>query len=109
MTFDENLAARIRTALARKKGVEEKKMFGGLCFMLHGHMLVGVWKNSLIARIGQEQADEAMLEPHVKPMDITGKPMKGWVMIGADGVEDEIAVKEWVQRAVKFVGKLPAK
>ena len=109
MAFDENLAARIRKALGRKKGVEEKKMFGGLCFLLHGHMLVGVWKNSLIARIGQEQAAEGMLEPHAKPMDITGKPMKGWIMVEPDGVVDESAVKKWVQRAVKFVGKLPAK
>ena len=109
MAFDEALAARIRTALARKKGVEEKKMFGGLCFLLHSHMLVGVWKNSLIARIGQEQAGEAMLEAHVKPMDITGRPMKGWVMVAAEGVADEDTVKEWVKRVVKFVGKLPAK
>jgi hypothetical protein len=63
----------------------------------------------VIARIGQEQADEAMLEPHVKPMDITGKPMKGWVLVEPDGVADVAAVKEWVQRAVKFVGKLSAK
>ena len=109
MAFDENLAARIRTALGRKKGVEEKKMFGGLCFLLHGNMLVGVWKNSLIARIGQEQADEAMLEPHAKPMDITGKPMKGWIMVEPDGVVDDAEVKKWVQRAVKFVGNLPGK
>ncbi|HZZ77887.1 MAG TPA: TfoX/Sxy family protein [Gemmataceae bacterium] len=109
MAFDENLAARIRIGLGRKKGIEEKKMFGGLGFLLNGNMLVGVWKNSMIARIGEVQADEAMLEPHVKPMDITGKPMKGWIMVEANGVEDEIAVKEWVQRAVKFVGKLPAK
>lgn len=109
MAFNENLAARIRSALARKKGIEEKKMFGGLCFLLNCNMLVGVWKNSLIARIGKEQADEAMLEPHVKAMDITGKPMKGWIMVEPDGVADDGAVKEWVQRAVKFVGKLPAK
>ena len=109
MAFDESLAARIRTVLARKKGVEEKKMFGGLCFLLHGNMLVGVWKNSLIARIGQEQAEEALLEPHAKPMDITGKPMKGWIMVEPDGVAEKGAVKGWVQRAVKFVGKLPAK
>ena len=109
MAFDENLAARIRTALGRKKGVEEKKMFGGLCFLLHGNMLVGVWKDSLIARIGQDQAEEGMLEPHAKPMDITGKPMKGWIMVEPVGVADESEVKKWVLRAVKFVGKLPAK
>ena len=62
MAFDENLAERIRTALARKKGVEEKKMFGGVVFMLHGNMLVGVWKDSLIVRLGDEQAEAALLK-----------------------------------------------
>ena len=109
MAFDENLADRIRVALARKKGVEERKMFGGLCFLLHGNMLVGVWREFLIARLGPDQGDEALLEPHVRKMDITGKPMKGWIMVQPDGVAGEIAVKEWVKRAIKFVGKLPAK
>ena len=109
MPFDENLAARIRTALGRKKGVEEKTLFGCFCLLLNGNVLVGVWKHSLIVRLGNEQAEEALLEPHAKPMDITGKPMKGWIMVAADGVADEGEVKKWVQRAVKFVGKLPAK
>jgi TfoX/Sxy family transcriptional regulator of competence genes len=109
MPFDELLAARIRAALARKKGIDEKKMFGGLGFLLHGNMLVGVWKNSLIARIGPEQAEIALLEPHVKPMDITGKPLKGWIMVEPEGVSDDDAVKDWVQRALTFVAKLPAK
>jgi hypothetical protein len=109
MAFDEKLAVRILTALARKKGVEEKKMFGGLCFLLSGHMLVGVWKNGLIARIGADQASEAVLEPHVRPMDITGKPMKSWVLVEPEGVADDGAVKEWVKRALAFVRRLPAK
>ena len=71
MAFDEVLAARIRKALARKKGVEEKKMFGGIVFMLNGNMPVGVWKDSLIVRLGDEEAEAALLEPHVKPFDIT--------------------------------------
>ena len=61
MAFDESLAARIRKALARKKGIEEKKMFGGIVFMLHGNMLVGVWKDSLIARLGPDNYDDASL------------------------------------------------
>lgn len=109
MAFDKSLADRIRAALARKKGVAEKKMFGGLGFLLKGNMLVGVWKNSLIARVGPDQADEAMQEPHVRPMDITGRPMRGWLMIAPEGVSDAVAVKEWVQRALKFVAKLPVK
>jgi hypothetical protein len=109
MAFDESLAARIRAALGRKKGISETKMFGGLGFLLNGNMLVGVWKDALILRLGPEQADEAMLEPHVGPFDITGKPMRGWIMVAAAGVADEASVKQWVQRAVKFVGTLPAK
>ena len=109
MAFDESLAVRIRTALGRKKGVVVKKMFGGLGFLLNGNMLVGVWKNSMIVRLGPDEGEAALVEPHVKEFDITGKAMKGWVMVAAEGVADETDVKEWVQRAVKFVGKLPAK
>ena len=109
MAFDGNLAARIRSALARKKGVEEKKMFGGVVFMLHGNMLVGVWKDSLIVRLGDEQAEAALLEPHVKPFDITGKAMKRWAMVTPTGVEGDDQLKEWIRRAVKFVGKMPGK
>jgi TfoX/Sxy family transcriptional regulator of competence genes len=109
MAFDEFLAVRIRKALGRKKGVEEKRMFGGLGFLLNANMLVGVWKNSMIVRLGPDEGKVALLEPHVKEFDITGKPMKGWVMVAAEGVADEGAVKGWVQRAVKFVGTLPAK
>lgn len=107
MAFDENLAARIRKNLARKKGIEEKKKFGGIIFMLHGNMLVGVWKDSLIVRLGDEQGEEALLELHVRPFDITGKPMKGWVLVNPAGIEDADQLKAWIQRAVKFVGKLP--
>ena len=89
MAFSESLATRIREALASKKGVEEKKMFGGVGFLLNGNMLVGVWKEFLIARLGPDQGDDALLEPHVKKMDITGKPMKGWIMVEPEGVEDE--------------------
>lgn len=109
MAFDEALAARIRTAVGRKKGISEKKMFGGLGFLLHGNMLVGVWKSSMIVRLGPDEHEAALLEPHVGEFDITGRPMKGWIMVATEGVTDEGAVKEWVQRAVNFVGKLPAK
>jgi hypothetical protein len=107
MAFDESLAARIRMIMGRR--VQEKKMFGGLAFLLRGNLCVGVWKDSLIARIGPEQQEEAMREPHVKPFDITGKPMKGWVLVSCAGVADEDRLDGWVRRAVQFVGKLPAK
>ena len=109
MASSESLAARIRDALARKKGIEEKKMFGGICFLLNGNMLVGVWKEFLIARIGPVQGDEALLEPHVRKMDITGKPMKGWIMVEPEGVEEDEPLKNWIQQAMKFVGKLRGK
>jgi TfoX/Sxy family transcriptional regulator of competence genes len=109
MAFDETLATRIRQSLARRKNVEEKKMFGGIGFLLNGNLLVGVWKDSLIARIGPDEKQEAVLEPHVKEFDITGKPMKGWVLVEPQVVVDDDQLNEWIQRALRFVRKLPAK
>jgi hypothetical protein len=109
MAFDENLAARIRTALGRKRGIEEKTLFGCFCLLLNGNVLVGVWKNSLIVRLGNEQGEDALLEPHVRPFDITGKAMNGWVAVAPEGIEDDDQLKAWIQRAVKFVGKMPGK
>jgi hypothetical protein len=109
MAFDESLAARIRSALARKKGIEEKKMFGCICFFIKGNALVGVWKDRLIARLGPDEGEAAVWEPHVRAFDITGRPMRNWVAVERDGVADDEAVEGWVQRAVKFVAKLPAK
>ena len=105
----ESLAQRIRDALARKKNIEVKKMFGGIGFLLNGNMLVGVWKNSLIVRVGPDVYDDALLESHVNEFAITGKPMKGWVLVEPEGVEDDKKLKNWIQQAVKFVGKLAAK
>ena len=76
MAYEETLAARIRQRLARRKNVEEKKLFGCVGFLLNGNLLVGVWKDSLCVRLGPDQAEEALLEPHVQEFDITGRPMK---------------------------------
>lgn len=84
-------------------------MFGGVGFLLNGNMLVGVWRNSLIVRLGPEAGEEPLLEPHVREFDITGKPMKGWVMVEPEGVEDDDQLKEWIDRATRFVKTLPAK
>ena len=109
MAFSQALAERIRQRLARRKNVEEKKMFGGVGFLLHGNMLVGVWKDSLIVRLGPDEGDEALLEPHVKEFNITGRAMKGWVLIAPAGVEGDDQLSGWIQRAVTFVGSLPAR
>ena len=84
-------------------------MFGGVGFLLHGNILVGVWKDSLIARLGPDNHDDALMEPHAQEFDITGKPMQGWVLVEPEGVEGDDQLAGWIQRAVKFVGALPAK
>ena len=109
MAFSEPLAQRIRQRLGRCKNVEEKKMFGGVGFLLNGNLLVGVWKNSLIVRLGPDNYDDALLEPHVREFDITGKPMKGWVMVEPEGVEDDNRLRAWIERAGRFVTTLPSK
>lgn len=109
MAFDESLAARIRDALARRKGIEERKMFGGFCFLLNGNLLVGVWKDSLIARLGPDEGEAALLEPHVRVFDITGKPMRNWVLVEPEGIEGDDQLKAWIERAAKFVRTLPKK
>jgi TfoX/Sxy family transcriptional regulator of competence genes len=109
MAFDEALAARVRQQLARRKNVEGRKMFGGIGFLLNGNLLVGVWKDSLVVRLGKDEGDEALQEPHVKEFDLTGRPMRNWVLVGPEGVQEDEQLSAWVQRAVKFVGGLPAK
>jgi TfoX/Sxy family transcriptional regulator of competence genes len=110
MAFSEALGERIRQRLARRKNVEEKKMFGGVGFLLNGNLLVGVWKDSLLVRVGPEQSDEALKEAHVSEFKITGRgPMKGWVLVAPEGIEDDDQLNGWLRRAVRFVGKLPAK
>jgi TfoX/Sxy family transcriptional regulator of competence genes len=109
MAFSKSLAARIRDAIGLKRGVEEKKMFGGVGFLLNGNMLVGVWKDSLIVRLGPEEGGEALLEPHVKEFNITGRAMKGWVMVAPEGIDNDGHLREWIQRATRFVELLPGK
>ena len=109
MAYSEELADRVREIVSRKKGIEEKKMFGGVGFLRNGNMLVGVWKEFLIVRLGPDEGTKALNEKSVIPFDITGKPMKGWIMVVPEGVEDDDRLKKWIQRAIKFVGTLPAK
>jgi hypothetical protein len=109
VAFSELLAGRIRDALARRRNVEEKKMFGCICFFLNGNALAGVWKNRLIARLGPDEGEEALREPHVRAFDITGKSMRNWVAVEPEGVEDDDQLKKWVELATKFVRTLPKK
>ena len=109
MAFDEFLAARIRDALARTNNVEEKKLFGCVCFFLDGNALAGVWKDRLIARLGPDEGEAALQEPHVRKFDITRRPMRNWVAVEPEGVEDDDQLKGWIERAMKFVTTLPTK
>jgi TfoX/Sxy family transcriptional regulator of competence genes len=109
MAFDAVLAVRIRQSLTRRKNVEEKAMFGGLGFLLNGNMLVGVWKDSLIVRVGPDESEAALREPHVQEFDITGKAMTGWVLVQPEGIVTDRELNEWIQHALKFVRTLPAK
>lgn len=109
MAFDEFLADRIRNALAHRKNIEEKKMFGCVCFMLNGNALAGVWKDRLIARLGPDEGEVALREQHVRAFDITGKPMRNWVAVEPRGVEDDEQLEDWIERATKFVRRLPRK
>jgi hypothetical protein len=109
MAFDESLAARIRDALHRENNIEERKMFGCICFLLDGNALAGVWKDRLIARLGQDEGEAALREPHVRAFDITGKPMRNWVAVEPEGVALDDQLQAWVGRAVGFVRTLPRK
>src|SRR5262245_47595338 len=109
MPYSESLAERIRQRLGHRKGIEEKKMFGGVGFLLNGNMLGGVWQASLTARIGPEQHGAALEEPNVREFDITGRPMKGWIMVEPDGIESDKQLSGWIERAQSFVERLPVK
>ena len=109
MPYSKLLADRIRHHLGCHKGFEEKKMFGGVGFLLDGNMCVGVWKESLVARLGPDQAARALKEPYVGEFDITGRPMKGWVLIAPEGLDPDRQLNAWIERAMSFVETLPEK
>lgn len=109
MAFDEELADRVRGLLIREEGYSERKMFGGICFMLHGNMCCGVSSDDLMVRLGPERGDAALGEPHVRPMDFTGKPMRGYAYVSAQGTRDDVALAGWVERCAVFCRTLPPK
>jgi len=109
MAYDEQLAERVRPLMRRRKGFSEMKMFGGVGFSLSGNMCVGVWKEFLILRLGVENYETALSDPDTREFDITGRAMRGWVMVEPAGVELEADLIDWIGQAVKFVRTLPAK
>lgn len=109
MAYDEGLAERIRDELKDRPGLVEKKMFGGVGFMLHGNLACGVIKDDLIVRVGPGNFEELVTRPHTRPFDFTGRPMKGWVWVSSAGYETDTDLGEWIDLGVRFALSLPAK
>lgn len=109
MPYDEGLAERIRGILEDDPRIREKKMFGGLAFLVDGNMSVGIIRDELMARVGPEAFEEALSRPHARAMDFTGRPMRGFVQVGPEGFEEDAELAEWIGLAVAHAEKQPAK
>ena len=109
MAFDEGVAQRIRDLLEERAGISEKKMFGGLAFLLRGNMCLGVVRDELMVRVGPAAYAAALKKPHAREMDFTGRPMKGLVYVGGEGFECDEELADWVKRGLRFAASLPAK
>jgi len=109
MAYNEDLAQRVREEMSALPSYVEKKMFGGVGFMLQGNMACGVNGTDLIVRVGPERYESALAEPHTKLFDMTGRPMKVWVVVLAEGYEANGDLKAWVQQGVRYALSLPAK
>ena len=103
MGYDETLAARIRDVLADRTDVVEKKMFGGLCFMVNGSMCCGLTKTDFMVRVGPEQYEESLAQPHARPMDFTGRPLAGMIYVAPEGLKTRAGLANWVKRGLTFV------
>ena len=109
MAYDEALAHRVREVLSDEGDWKEIRMFGGLAFMVNGHMCCGVTTEDLMVRVGKERHQEALALPHARPMDFTGRPLAGMVYVGGEGVRTEGALRKWVRMGVRFTATLPPK
>jgi TfoX/Sxy family transcriptional regulator of competence genes len=109
MPYDEELAVRVREILEERIAPSERKMFGGLAFMVNGHMCCGVIKEDLVLRLGPEVADKSLQDPSVRPMDFTGRPMKGFVFVSSEGTSTEARLRRYLRSALEFVETLPRK
>ncbi len=105
MAYDQDLADRVRAVLPAE-AITERQMFGGLAFMLAGHMVCGIVNDNLMVRLGADGAEHALDQPHVRPMDFTGRPMKGMVFVEPDGMKGG-ALQQWVHAAAAFTRTLP--
>jgi len=107
MAYDEQLATRVRAILKGQQGLVEKQMFGGLAYLSNGRMFAGILKNDLVVRVGPEGHDAALKEPHTRPMDFTGRPMKGYVYVNPNGTKTVAQLRKWLTKRLDFVASLP--
>jgi hypothetical protein len=109
MAYSEELAARIRDVVGGREGVSERKMFGGIAWMLHGNMACGTLGEDLMVRLAADDAQSALGEPHVGPMDFTGRPMRGFVRVSGEGIAEDAELARWVDAGAAFASSLPPK
>lgn len=109
MAYDEALASRIRELLRDRRDVTERKMFGGLAFLVGGHMSCGIVGPDLMVRVGHDDYESALSGKHVRPMDFTGRPLKGMVYVAPAGLRTKATLRAWIDRAVRFTRSLPEK
>ena len=109
MSYDTVLAERMRPYLLPRAGVSERAMFGGIAFLVYGNMCCGIWKNLLVIRLSVEDGAKALTKPHVRVMDITGRPMKGWLFVEPMGCKKDADLYAWIDKAFAFASSLPSK
>ena len=109
MAYDVALAERIARLFERRRGVTQKQMFGGVCFLVNGKMCCGVIGKKLVARVGPERYESALTRPHAKPMDFTGRPLRGFIYVLPQGIQSRPALKGWVDLTLRYTASLPTK
>jgi hypothetical protein len=109
VAYDQGLAQRVRDRLGDESAISEKAMFGGLAFLLEGNMAVGVSREDLMVRVGPDASDAALARPHTRPFAMSGRPMRGWILVAPEGVADDGDLAAWVDQGLAFARSLPPK
>ena len=109
MAYNEKLAGRVRAIVGEDPALSERKMFGGLCFMLNGNMFCGITRDDLMVRVGPDRFEEALASPGARPMDFTGRPMKAMAFVGSEGYAKDEHLRGWVEQTLEYARSLPAK
>lgn len=109
MPYNEDLAKRIRMQLKSRSGLTEKKLFGGIGFLVRGNMACGVHKQGLMVRLSGKDFDRAVRDPSVRVFDISGRPMRGWILVSSAGYASDASLQGWIEKGVAFAKSLPPK